>query len=61
MVTEDHHEAVPAREEADWMALLAAIRAHEEGPGGGALLQEVVRKERARMGAMVSSTAPAPH
>ena len=61
MVNEDHHEAVPAREEADWMALLAAIRTHEEGPGGGALLQELVRKERARMGAMVSSTAPTPH
>ena len=58
---EDQHESVPAREEADWMALLAAIRAHEEGPGGGALLQDLVRKERARMRAMVSSTAPAPH
>ena len=58
---EDQHESMPAREEADWMALLAAIRAHEEGPGGEALLQELVRKERARMRAMVSSTAPAPH
>ena len=50
-----------AREEADWMALLAAIHAHEEGPGGGALFQELVLRERARMRAMVSPTAPAQH
>ena len=47
---------VPAREEPDWMALLAAIRAHEESPGSGALLQEMVRKERKRMRAMLSSS-----
>jgi len=58
---DDQQEAVPAREEADWMALLSAIREHEEGPGAGALLQELVQKERARMRAMVSSTAPAQH
>jgi|TARA_B100001564_G_C20660253_1_gene681147 hypothetical protein len=61
LVDDDFHEAVPAREEVDWMALLAAMRAHEEGPGGGALLQELVRKERARMRAMVSATATAQH
>lgn len=60
-IDDGQHEAVPAREEADWMALLAAIRAHEEGPGGGALIQDLVRKERARMRVMVSSTAPAQH
>lgn len=61
LVDDDFNEAVPAREEVDWMALLAAMRAHEEGPGGGALLQELVRKERARMRAMVSATATAQH
>ena len=48
LVNDDQHEAVPAREEADWMALLAAIRAHEEGPVGGALLQELVQKDSFR-------------
>ena len=47
---------VPAREEPDWMALLAAIRAHDESPGSSALLQEMVRKERKRMRAMLSSS-----
>lgn len=61
LVKGDQHASVPAREEADWMALLAAIHAHEEGPGGGALFQELVLRERARMRAMVSSTAPAQH
>ena len=61
LVEGDQHASVPAREEADWMALLAAIHAHEEGPGGGALLQELVLRERTRMRAMVSSTAPAQH
>ena len=53
--------SVPAREEVDWMALLAAVRASKKGPGSGVLLQDLVVKERARMRAMVSSTAPAPH
>lgn len=47
---------VPAREEPDWMALLAAIRAYEESPGSSVLLQEMVRKERKRMRAMLSSS-----
>ena len=52
--------AVPAREEVDWMALLAAVRASKKGPGSGVLLQDLVVKERARMKAMVSSSQPAP-
>ena len=52
--------SVPAREEVDWMALLAAVRASKKGPGSGVLLQELVVKERARMKAMVSSSQPAP-
>lgn len=51
--------AVPAREEVDWMALLAAVRASKKGPGSGVLLQDLVVKERARMKAMVSSSQPA--
>lgn len=52
--------SVPAREEVDWMALLAAVRAAKKGPGSGLLLQDLVVKERARMKAMVSSSQPAP-
>ena len=52
--------AVPAREEVDWMALLAAVRASKKGPGSGVLLQDLVVKERARMKAMVSSSQLAP-
>ena len=52
--------SVPAREEVDWMALLAAVRASKKGPGSGVLLQDLVVKERARMKAMVSSSQPAP-
>lgn len=52
--------SVPAREEVDWMALLAAVRASKKGPGSGLLLQDLVVKERARMKAMVSSSQPAP-
>ena len=51
---------VPAREEVDWMALLAAVRAAKKGPGSDVLLQDLVLKERARMKAMVSSSQPAP-
>ena len=54
--SEEGEGHVPAREEPDWMALLAAIRAHDESPGSSALLQEVVRKERKRMRAMLSSS-----
>ena len=52
--------AVPAREEVDWMALLAAVRASKKGPGSGVLLQDLVVKERARMKAMVSSSQQVP-
>ena len=52
--------AVPAREEVDWIALLAAVRASKKGPGSGVLLQDLVVKERARMKAMVSSSQPTP-
>ena len=53
-------QAVPAREEADWMGLLAAIRAKQGRPGADVLFQEMVSKERARMLAMVSSSQPTP-
>ena len=52
--------AVSSREEVDWMALLAAVRASKKGPGSGVLLQDLVVKERARMKAMVSSSQLAP-
>ena len=52
--------AVPAREEVDWIALLAAVRASKKGPGSGVLLQDLVVKERARMKAMVSSSQQVP-
>ena len=53
-------QAVPARQEADWMGLLAAVRAAKVRPGADVLLQEMVSKERARMSAMVSSSQPTP-
>ena len=53
-------QAVPARQEADWMGLLAAVRAAKVRPGADVLLQEMVSKERARMLAMVSSSQPTP-
>ena len=53
-------QAVPAREEADWMGLLAAVRAAKGRPGADVLFQEMVSKERARMLAMVSSSQPTP-
>ena len=51
--------SVPAREEADWMALLAAARAAIRSPGTDVLLRELVVKERARMTAMLTSKLPA--
>ena len=53
-------QAVPARQEADWMGLLAAVRAAKGRPGADVLFQEMVSKERARMSAMVSSSQPTP-
>jgi len=60
LVDGTYEGSVPAREEVDWMALLAAVRATKKGPGSGVLLQDLVVKERARMKAMVSSSQPAP-
>lgn len=60
LVDGTYEGSVPAREEVDWMALLAAVRASKKGPGSGLLLQDLVVKERARMKAMVSSSQPAP-
>ena len=60
LVDGTYEGSVPAREEVDWMALLAAVRAAKKGPGSGVLLQDLVVKERARMKAMVSSSQPAP-
>lgn len=60
-IAEMQHEGpVPAREEADWMVLLAAVRAWKASPGQGMLLQELVAKERTRMEAMLSANQPAP-
>lgn len=53
-----HPEAVPAREEADWMALLAAVRAAKQSPGSDILLRDLVVKERARMNAVLSASLP---
>lgn len=60
LVDGTYEGSVPAREEVDWMALLAAVRAAKKGPGSDVLLQDLVVKERARMKAMVSSSQPAP-
>ena len=60
LVDGTYEGSVPAREEVDWIALLAAVRAAKKGPGSGLLLQDLVVKERARMKAMVSSSQPAP-
>lgn len=60
LVDGTYEGSVPAREEVDWMALLAAVRAAKKGPGSDVLLQDLVLKERARMTAMISSSQPAP-
>ena len=57
---DDKHATVAARDEADWMALLAAVRAWKGSPGQGMLLQDLVAKERARMGAMLNANQPEP-
>lgn len=57
---DDGHATVPARDEADWMALLAAVRAWKGSPGQGMLFRELVAKERARMGGMLSANQPEP-
>ena len=57
---DDEHASVAARDEADWMALLAAVRAWKGSPGQGTLLQELVAKERSRMGAMLNANQPEP-
>ena len=56
----DKQEPVAARDEADWMALLAAVRAWKGSPSQGTLLRDFVTKERARMGAMLSANQPEP-
>lgn len=56
---DQHPATVPAREEADWMALLAAARAANQSPGSQVLLRDLVVKERARMTAMLSAKLPA--
>ncbi|MEC7950005.1 MAG: hypothetical protein VX190_01495, partial [Bacteroidota bacterium] len=58
LVTQPHEGTVPAREEVDWMALLAALRAAKKSPGSGVLLQDLVAKERARMEAMLTASQP---
>jgi hypothetical protein len=60
IVGDESRANVAAREETDWMALLAAVRAWKGSPGQGTLLQELVAKERARMGAMLNANQPEP-
>ena len=60
IVGDESRANVAAREEVDWMALLAAVRAWKGSPGQGTLLQELVAKERARMGAMLNANLPEP-
>ena len=60
IVGDESRANVAAREETDWMALLAAVRAWKGSPGQGTLLQELVAKERARMGAMLNANLPEP-
>ena len=55
---DQHPASVPAREEADWMALLAATRAATRSPGTDVLLRDLVVKERARMTAMLTANLP---
>ena len=55
---DQHPASVPAREEADWMALLAAARAAQQSPGSEVLLRDIVVKERARMTAMLTANLP---
>ena len=57
---DEPQQPVAAREEADWMALLAAVRAWKRSPGQATLLQDLVAKDRARMGAMLNATRPEP-
>lgn len=47
--------SVPAREEADWMALLAAIRAANQSSANQVLLAELVGKELVRMQGMLTT------
>lgn len=56
--TDQHPASVPAREEADWMALLAAARAAQQSPSSSVLLRDIVVKERARMTAMLTANLP---
>jgi len=60
IVGDESRANVAAREETGWMALLAAVRAWKGSPGQGTLLQELVAKERARMGAMLNANQPEP-
>jgi hypothetical protein len=55
---DQHPATVPAREEVELMALLAAIRADRQTPGASVLLRDLVVKERARMASMLSSSLP---
>ena len=58
--SDDEHAIVAARDESDWMALLAAVRAWKGSPDRGTLLREFVAKERARMGAVLRTIQPEP-
>ena len=60
MVDKPHEGSVPAREEVDWMALLAAVRAAKKGPGSDVLLREMVAKERVRMTTILNASQPTP-
>ena len=51
-------EAIPAREEADWMALLAAIRAVGTEPGSERLRDSMISRERARMQNLINASLP---
>jgi len=51
---------IAAKEEADWMALLAAIRAEGQGKGNLALLQDLVARERIRMIGMLKTAEQSP-
>ena len=47
-------EAIPARNETDWKALLGAMRAHSQG--GNPLFQDLVAFERRRIAALMQTT-----
>ena len=51
-------EAILAREEADWMALLAAIRAVGTEPGSERLRDSMISRERARMQNLINASLP---